>query len=60
MLVSTGQLRRMSDLDGRHVIRLDNSAVRRNDLVERLKITGCKPSTSGTDWLTIGDFERSA
>jgi predicted nucleotide-binding protein len=38
ILVSTGVLRGMSDLDGRHVVRLDNSAERRNDLVQRLKV----------------------
>jgi predicted nucleotide-binding protein len=60
ILVSTGTLRGMSDLDGRHVIRLNNSAERRNDLVQRLKVAGCDPNTNGTDWLKIGDFERFA
>ena len=60
ILVSTGSLRGMSDLDGRHVIRLNNSAERRNDLVQRLKVAGCHPNTNGTDWLSIGNFERFA
>lgn len=58
ILVSTGSLRGMSDLDGRHVIRLDNSPDRRNDLIQRLKIAGCDPKSDGTDWIRVGDFER--
>jgi predicted nucleotide-binding protein len=60
ILVSTGSLRGMSDLDGRHLIRLNNSAERRNDLVQRLKVAGCDPKTDGTDWIRTGNFERYA
>jgi hypothetical protein len=60
ILVAIGELRGMSDLDGRHVVRLDNSAERRNELVQRLKTAGCDPRTDGTDWLRIGNFERFA
>jgi predicted nucleotide-binding protein len=58
ILVSTGPLRGMSDLDGRHLIRLNNTAERRNDLVQRLKVAGCDPKTDGTDWIRTGNFER--
>jgi predicted nucleotide-binding protein len=58
ILVSTGSLRGMSDLDGRHVVRLNNSAERRNDLIQRLKVAGCSPRTDGTDWIRTGNFER--
>jgi predicted nucleotide-binding protein len=58
ILVSTGVLRGMSDLDGRHVVRLNNSPERRNDLVQRLKVAGCNPKTDGTDWIRMGNFER--
>jgi predicted nucleotide-binding protein len=58
ILVCTGLLRGMSDLDGRHLVRLDNSAERRNDLVQRLKIAGCNPKTDGADWIRTGNFER--
>jgi predicted nucleotide-binding protein len=58
ILVEVGSLRGMSDLTGRHVIRLNNSPARRNDLVQRLRIAGCVPNTGGTDWITLGDFER--
>lgn len=60
VLVATGQLRGMSDLDGRHLIFLDNSAERRNDLIQRLRTAGCDPKTNGTDWIGTGNFERFA
>jgi predicted nucleotide-binding protein len=58
ILVSTGQLRGISDIDGRHLVRLDNSPARRNDLVQRLKVAGCDPKTHGADWIRTGNFER--
>ena len=58
ILVEVSALRGMSDLAGRHVIKLNNSPARRNDLVQRLKIAGCLPNTSGTDWITLGNFDR--
>jgi predicted nucleotide-binding protein len=58
ILVSTGPLRGMSDLDGRHLVRLDNSPERRHDLVQRLKVAGCNPKTDGADWIRTGNFER--
>jgi hypothetical protein len=45
-------------VDARHVVRLDNSPERRNDLVQRLKVAGCNPKTDGTDWIRTGNFER--
>jgi hypothetical protein len=60
ILVTTGALRGMSDLDGRHVVRLDNSPERRNDLVQRLKVAGCDPRTDGSLWIRTGNFERFA
>jgi len=58
ILVSTGPLRGMSDLDGRHLVHLDNSAERRNDLVQRLKVAGCDSKSDGPDWIRTGNFER--
>lgn len=58
ILVHVGPIRSMSDLDGRHVVRLNNTPERRNDLVQRLKVAGCEPKTDGTDWIGLGDFER--
>ena len=58
ILVEVGTLRGISDTEGRHVIKLNNTPARRNDLVQRLKIAGCLPNTNGTDWITHGNFER--
>lgn len=56
VLVELGSLRPFSDVAGRHAVRLDNSAAKRNDLATRLKASGCDVSTSGSDWLSVGDF----
>lgn len=55
VLVELGIVSVPSDIEGRHVIRLDDSPTRREALVNRLRIAGCdvKP---GTDWLTAGQF----
>lgn len=58
VLVSVGELRPFSDIAGRHVVRLDNSAEKRTALIERLRGSGLPIDTSGQDWLHLGDFER--
>ena len=56
ILVELGALRPFSDVAGRHVIRLDNSSQRRQDLAQRLQIAGCPVILDGRDWHTAGDF----
>ena len=56
VLVELGTLRSFSDVAGRHVIRLDSSTQRRQDLAQRLEAAGCPVNTGGTDWHTTGDF----
>ncbi|WP_206496143.1 TIR domain-containing protein [Mycobacteroides abscessus] len=56
VLVELGAVRPFSDVAGRHAVRLDNSSTKRNDLAQRLKSSGCDVDTSGTDWLSLGDF----
>lgn len=56
ILIEVGAHRKFSDIDGRHLLRLDNSGEKRNGLVQRLQSTGCVPDTSGTHWLSAGDF----
>jgi predicted nucleotide-binding protein len=56
VLVELGTLRPFSDIGGRHVVRLDNSGPRRQELADRLKTAGCPVSLAGTDWHTQGDF----
>jgi hypothetical protein len=56
VLVELGPLRPFSDVAGRHAVRLNDNAEKRNDLAQRLKTAGCDVDTSGTDWLKTGDF----
>jgi len=57
IVVQIGPLRQISDLLGKHVIRLDNSAEQRNELAQRLETAGCKVDLSGRDWFSEGNFE---
>ena len=59
VLVELGNLRPFTDIAGLHVIRMDNSSQRRQELAQRLEIAGCPVNLSGTDWHTVGDFEAS-
>lgn len=56
LLIEVGQVKAFSDVAGRHVVRLSNSSEGRNDIAERLRTAGCDVSTSGSDWLKMGDF----
>ena len=57
ILVQVGEIRPISDIAGRHITRLDNSAKKRRELVSKLSGAGCEADISGTDWLSVGDFE---
>lgn len=56
VLVEIGDMRPFSDVAGRHVVRLNNSAEARTDLANRLSAAGCDVDLSGKDWLSEGDF----
>lgn len=56
ILVELGDLRPFSDIGGRHTLRLNNSAAKRQSLASRLETAGLPVDRSGTDWLTVGDF----
>jgi predicted nucleotide-binding protein len=56
VIVELGTLRPFSDVGGRHVIRLDDTTQRRQDLAQRLETAGCPVTLTGTDWHTAGDF----
>jgi predicted nucleotide-binding protein/predicted transcriptional regulator len=56
ILIQVGWLRPFSDIGGRHIIHLKNSQESRQVLVQRLIGAGCSVNTSGTDWLTAGEF----
>jgi predicted nucleotide-binding protein len=59
ILVELGQLRHMSDIVGRHTVRMNNAPEKRSDLVDRLQTAGCEVDTSGRDWFSAGDFDNS-
>jgi len=54
VLVEIGKLRPFSDVGGRHVIRMDGTGPRRQELAHRLRDAGCAVSLEGTDWHTAG------
>jgi predicted nucleotide-binding protein len=56
ILVELGQLRQLSDLGGRHILKLNNSRAKRNDLLNRLRVAGCQINATG-NWQNAGDFE---
>jgi len=58
VLVQIGSTRPLSDLEGLHFLRLDNSEHHRRELAERLKTAGCPVrNLDGSEWLKAGDFE---
>ena len=59
ILVELGTLRPFSDIAGRHVIRLDDTTQRRQELAQRLQAAGCPVNLGGSDWHTAGDFEAA-
>lgn len=56
IIVELGGVKSFSDIHGRHVVRLDNSTQRRQDLATRLRAAGCAVNMDGTDWHTAGDL----
>ena len=59
ILVELGTLRPFTDVAGIHVIRLDNTSQRRQELAQRLQATGCPVRLDGTDWHAAGDFQAA-
>lgn len=58
ILIEVGKLRPFSDVAGRHMIRMDNSTERRQNLAARLATAGCPVNLNGTDWHSAGDFSE--
>ncbi len=56
VLIELGKLRPFSDVGGRHVIRINGTTQKRQDLAHRLETAGCDINLNGTDWHTEGDF----
>lgn len=57
ILVEVGTLRPISDLVGRHTVRLSNAMTTRQQFVVKLRAVGCSVDDTGTDWHTAGDFK---
>lgn len=57
VLVQLGDTRPFSDVGGRHVLRLSNSPDSRQEFATKLANAGCNVDTTGSDWLTVGDFQ---
>lgn len=55
VIVEIGEVKSFSDAAGRHVVRYDGSAGKKNALAERLRVAGLVVDTSAEDWLTAGD-----
>lgn len=56
IILEFGRLRPFSDVQGRHVIRMNGTGEKRQELADRLATAGCSVSLRGTDWLSAGDF----
>lgn len=56
VIVEVGKLKPFSDIHGRHVVRLDDSPERRQEVANRLRTAGCAVHTEGSDWLSVGTF----
>jgi len=59
LLVEVGDVRKISDIAGMHILHLSNSATSRKELAQRLKDKlKFKVDLTGDSWLTVGDFSR--
>jgi predicted nucleotide-binding protein len=60
IIVELGQVKAFSDIQGRHVIRLDNTVKKRQALAQRLQTAGCAVDLTGSDWQEAGDLTPPA
>jgi len=58
IIVEMGKLRQMTDIVGRHAVRLNGSPESRNELANRLETAGCDVDRSGGDWFRAGNFDK--
>jgi predicted nucleotide-binding protein len=58
VLVSVGEVKPFSDVDGLHITRIDGGIQKRWELVGKLRRAGAKVDVEGKDmWMTAGDFK---
>lgn len=58
VIVEVGAVRRMTDIDGVNVVRLDGSLETRKDLAARLRNAGLAVDTDDDAWRTAGTFTK--
>jgi hypothetical protein len=58
VVVQLGKIRRITDIEGITMLHMDNSAPKREDFKERLRIAGASVD-AGTDYLHEGDFNAA-
>ncbi|HAU32106.1 MAG: hypothetical protein XD78_0950 [Desulfotomaculum sp. 46_296] len=59
IVVEIGELNFYKDLTGIQTINMDNSPVRRKELLDKLSAVGCDVDAASKDWLSSGDFSDS-
>ena len=58
ILVQIGELRGMSDIAGRHMVRMDNSRAARTELARALQKAGCEIDIERSNqWVDAGNFD---
>jgi predicted nucleotide-binding protein len=60
VLVEIGNPKQFTDNSGRHVLRLDDTIEKRNDLIQKLRQVGCDAKTRTVAWITTGSFAYSS
>lgn len=60
ILVQIGNVRPFSDVAGRHIVHMDDSTEKRQELASRLEDAGCPANLVGTDWHKAGDMKPPA
>jgi len=58
VLIQIGQVRKFSDISGRHLLHFNGSSEARENLANRLALAGCLINKDGTDWLKEGNFKE--
>ena len=56
ILVKIGNVKKFSDIGGRHILYLDNTPEQRQEFMLKLSTAGCSVDTTSKDWLSIGNF----
>jgi predicted nucleotide-binding protein len=59
LVQAVGRCRPFSDIDGRHIVNINNSPQKREELFDKLKTAGC-PVGKTSNWLTAGDFDAES